>query len=297
MKLVSPGYHELAAQWKSQLSRGMQEDGWELDWTAIGTGVPSKKNIHAKIVAKEDGVWAAEGLGHAANELFGIPIVRKIARDGTRVKAGRIVSQWSGPARLVLALERPFLNLAGYVSGVATLTHRLVQSAQKAQKAVKSGNKEIRVTATRKTLPGYRDIAIHGVRSGGGYSHRVSLSGGVLIKENHIAAAGGISKAVQGARSVAPHGLKIEIEVRNLKELREALAAGAEVVMLDNFSPAQVTEAVTLIQKGAHGCIVECSGGIQESNIQEYVQPGVHVLSVGALTHSARALDLSLLVE
>ena len=295
--LVTPGYHELAAQWKSQLSRGMQEDGWEWDWTAIGTGAPSKKNIHAKIIAKEDGIWAAEGLGHSANELFGMPIVRKIARDGTRVKAGRIVSQWSGPARLVLALERPFLNLAGYVSGVATLTHRLVQSAQKAQKAVKSGNKEIRVTATRKTLPGYRDIAIHGVRSGGGYSHRVSLSGGVLIKENHIAAAGGISKAVQGARSVAPHGLKIEIEVRNLKELREALAAGAEVVMLDNFSPAQVTEAVTLIQKGAHGCIVECSGGIQESNIQEYVQPGVHVLSVGALTHSARALDLSLLVE
>ena len=297
MKLVSPGYHELAAQWKSQLSRGMQEDGWELDWTAIGTGVPSKKNIHAKIVAKEDGVWAAEGLGHAANELFGIPIVRKIEKDGTRVKAGQIVSQWSGPARLVLALERPFLNLAGYVCGVATLTHRLVQSAQKAKKAAKLGDKDIRVTATRKTLPGYRDIAIHGVRSGGGYSHRVSLSGGVLIKENHIAAAGGISKAVQGARAVAPHGLKIEIEVRNLKELREALAAGAEVVMLDNFSPAQVAEAVAVIQKSGHACMVECSGGIQESNIQEYVQPGVHVLSVGALTHSARALDLSLLVE
>ena len=148
---------------------------------------------------------------------------------------------------------------------------------------------------TRKTLPGYRDLAIQATLLGGASPHRYNLSGGLLLKENHISAAGGIAQAVSAARKTAPHLLKIEIEVRSLAELKEALASGAEVIMLDNFSPSQVKEALKL--KPTQGVQFEVSGGMNLATVKDYAIEGVDVISVGSITHSVKALDLSLLMD
>jgi len=290
-------YHGHRALWKELLLTGLREDGWQWDWTTLGTirGARSVKPLKARIVAKSAGVWAASSLIPALNAVaLELGAETRIARtrfeDGARFKPGLVMSEWSGPARLVLALERPFLNLAAYVSGIATQTDRLVQIVGKA-----CPKQTPRVTSTRKTLPGYRDLGNLGIHAGGGYSHRVSLSGGVLIKENHVAAAGGIARAIEGARSVAPHGLKIEVEVRSLKELALALGARADAVLLDNFEPRQVHEALQLADRAALRPVVEVSGGLNESNIGSYAIPGVQILSVGSLTHAVKSSDFSML--
>ncbi len=276
------------------MSTGLSEDGWTWDWTTLGTlgNGGAEKIVRARIVAKADGIWASQGLIAATNSLAEKVIVSSSLKDGQEFKSGSALVQWEGPARLVLAYERPFLNLASYASGIATSTRKLVL-------AVKSAcpGRPPRVTATRKILPAYRDIAIASVIAGGGHSHRVNLSGGVLIKENHIAAAGGIAAAVRGARAVAPHGLKVETEVRNEKELREALDAKADGVLLDNFTPAQIRSALLVLANSSHRPVVEVSGGINDSNISGYVIEGVDVISVGSLTHTVRATDLSMLME
>lgn len=293
-------YHGHSGLWKELLHRGLQEDGWQWDWTTLGTvrASKSKSSIRAKVVAKSSGLWAASGLIPALNDVaqgFGAhaELGHSDFSDGQKFKPGDVLSEWSGSPRLVLALERPFINLASYVSGIATMTDLLVREVTRA-----CPRRTPRVTSTRKTLPGYRDLGVLGVQAGGGHSHRVSLSGGVLIKENHIAAAGGIAKAIVGARGVAPHGLKIEIEVRSLKELSQALHAQADGVLLDNFTPAQVREALKQIDTSASPRpVVEVSGGLNESNIASYAILGVDVLSVGSLTHSVTSSDFSLLVQ
>lgn len=278
--------------WTNLLRKGLEEDGWPLDWTARGTLVKAgaAKPVKAEIVVKSEGVWSADGLVAVANE-FGVKIRGKYA-DGDWMKKKTVACTWEGPADLVLALERPFLNLAAYASGISTKTHDLVKRVKRA-----CPKQTPRVTSTRKILPAYRDVAILAVMAGGGVSHRVNLSGGVLIKENHIAAAGGIAAAIDGARRVAPHGLKIETEVRDLNELAQALAARADGVLLDNFTPAQIKQAVKLCQKETRDIVIEASGGLDETNIAKYAIPGVHVLSVGSLTHSVKITDLSLLVR
>ncbi|MCM2276897.1 MAG: carboxylating nicotinate-nucleotide diphosphorylase [Oligoflexia bacterium] len=283
--------------WSELLSAGLQDDGWQWDWTAAGSVRPAGKPARARVIAKSPGVWAADGLIEALNrhpwaELGGSRIVaRGRVKDGAALRPGETVCEWRGPAQLVLAFERPFLNLASYAGGIATLTRQYVDAVRAA-----CPRQTPRVTSTRKTLPGYRDIAIRAVQAGGGFSHRISLSGGVLIKENHIAAAGGIARAIEGVRAIAPHSLRIEIEVRDGKELAQAIAAGAEVVMLDNFTPAQVAVALERVRKLPRRPVLEVSGGLTLSNIAQYAQPGVDILSVGSLTHSAKAIDLSLLV-
>lgn len=291
-------YHGHLGLWKELLATGLREDGWQWDWTTLGTVGAARGNspLKARVIAKSHGVWAAAGLvpalNAAASDLGAMTTLAKSSwPDGDRFKPGDVVSEWSGPARLVLALERPFLNLASFTCGIATQTDRLVRIVREA-----CPKRTPRVTSTRKTLPGYRDLGNVGIRAGGGYSHRVTLSGGVLIKENHIAAAGGIARAIEGARAVAPHGLKIEIEVRDLKELKQALAARAEVVMLDNFKPAEVREALQIVGHADTRPQIEVSGGLNEGNIGSYAIPGVDILSVGSLTHSVKASDLSLLV-
>lgn len=286
---------------REHLSQGLKDDGWPLDWTSIGTIANPDQIIEAQIIAKARGVWAGSGVVEAVAQFsreLGLPIETSAnCAEGDRVKPKDIVSVWRGPARSVLALERPFLNIVSYMSGIATATASLVDEVEKAARKKKIANPP-RVTSTRKTLPGYRDLAVYSVLCGGGFSHRVSLSGGVLIKENHIAAAGGIQKAVEGARAVAPHGLRIEIEVTNLLELEEAVKAEADIVMLDNFSPKEVEKAMKVLQKsGASSVVVEVSGGIFLESIGNYVIPGVHIISSGSLTHSVKALDLSLLVK
>ncbi len=282
-------YHTLSSLWIELLRKGLAEDGHPWDWTTLGIVHGS---IQAHVLAKSDGVWAAETLTQSLDSVFPGVQAQSLVKDGVRFKKGDVLVQLKGSTDSLLALERPFLNLAAYVSGIATATEQMVQVVKKACPA-----RTPRVTLTRKTLPGYRDLAIHGVRCGGGHPHRVSLSGGVLIKENHIAAAGGIAKAVAAARGVAPHGLKVEIEVRNQSELEHALAASAEVIMLDNFSPNQVRDAVKFVSAHPRRLLLEVSGGLSLNTIGEYAIAGVDVLSVGSLTHSVQCVDLSFLVD
>ena len=284
-------YHMIHDFWKDLLRKGISEDGAPWDWTTLGVRGSLKQNLKAQIIAKSHGIWAAATLVDATRELYPDLEVKSFIQDGDSFSPRQVLVSFEGPVGLLLAVERPFLNLAAFSSGIATQTQSIVGQVKKA-----CPEKTPRVCLTRKTLPGYRDLSIHAVRIGGGYPHRVSLSGGALIKENHIAAAGGIAAAIEGVRRVSPHGLKIEIEVRSLEELQESIDAQAEVVMLDNFTPTQVKDALTLLQEKAPPILVEVSGGLTQENIELYAQPGVHVLSVGALTHSVRSVDLSFLI-
>lgn len=296
-------YHEAPsaaiAKWKPLLERGLADDQWFWDWTARGASSAAAgkaKPAQARLVAKAPGVWAAEGLVSAARAVFPDLQIRADVAAGDSFKAGTTLLKWSGHAQELLALERPFLNLAAYACAIATTTRAFVDAlaAARAQPAP-------RVTLTRKTLPHYRDIAIDAVIAGGGHPHRIGLGSGVLIKENHIASAGSIARAIEGVRDSAPHGLRIECEVRSIKELDQALRAGADAVLLDNFTPARLTEALAHLSKwsaaGNPRPLVEVSGGITLQTVGQYARAGVDVLSVGALTHSVRAVDLSLLFD
>lgn len=284
-------YHGYLDLWKDLLSTGLKEDGWPWDWTTMGTQKSPDQVLRARVMGKSEGVWAAQSLVMSLPSYFSTIQIESCQKDRHRFQPGSELLKISGRAQELLALERPFLNLAAYVSGIATQTERYVDAIN--SKKLKNPP---RITLTRKTLPGYRDIAIHGVRIGGGYPHRVSLSGGVLIKENHIAAAGGIGPAISGVRGVAPHGLKIEVEVQSLHELKEAIQSGADGVLLDNFSIEEVEKALHELSLVSHRPWVEISGGINESTVKSYALEGVQVISVGALTHSIQAVDLSFLV-
>ena len=203
--------------WKKTLRAALHEDGAEWDWTTVGVLNGKKQVARARIISKSDGIWCGESLGQAVQSLsedFGSKIrVKAHFSDGQRIRPKNLLAEWTGDPQIILALERPYLNLASYCSGIATATRALVDGLHPSK-----FNPKPRITATRKTLPGYRDLAIYSVLMGGGKSHRQNLSGGVLIKENHIALAGGIRKAVNRVRETAPHGLKIEAEVTSLSE-------------------------------------------------------------------------------
>jgi len=272
----------------------MDEDSVSFDWTARSmANAKPNATITAHLIAKAPGVWAGDA-GLKALALLslerGVPLsIKKFVSDGEEIKPKQKICEWRGTSEAIVSFERTFINLASYLSGIATQTRRLVDHIHA------SGLKSPpRITGTRKTLPGYRDLVIQSTLIGGAHPHRFNLSGGLLLKENHIAAAGSISKAVEHARSVIPHLLKIEIEVRNLAELKQAIKARAEVIMLDNFTPDEIKKAIKIKPSGT---IFEVSGGIHAGNIDSYLIKGVDVISVGHITHSVTALDLSLLVE
>lgn len=210
--------------------------------------------------------------------------VRLHCRDGDLVKKGQRVLSASGSTISLLLAERTALNFLQRLSGVATLSRRFAAAAQRTGTGV-------RVVDTRKTTPGWRALEKYAVRCGGCYNHRSSLGEHVLIKDNHIAAAGSIRQAVALARAAAPHGAKIEVEAASLAEVRAAIKAGAEIILLDNMSPRQIQSAVAVIGRAA---LVEVSGGVRLETLADYALPGVAVISVGALTHSAPAVDLSM---
>ena len=282
----------LVLDWKKHLQEGLIEDGMALDWTGR-----LRSQASAVVIAKQEGVWAAEegvsALRIVTEQMDSALELKAKLKNGDRVKKGQELLTLSGVAQTILGIERPFLNLAGFVCGIATEADRLVTLLKDSPFKNSPPDSAPRITPTRKTLPGYRDLSIHAAMIGGAHPHRSSLAGGILIKENHIRSAGGIGSAIQQARANAPHLLKIEIEVTNLEELKEAIDAGAEVIMLDNFSPEQV--AIATAQKPKSGVTFEVSGGITSDNICSVAVPGIDVISVGALTHSVRALDLSLL--
>jgi len=206
--------------------------------------------------------------------------------EGDRAVRGDILWTVRGSARAILMGERTALNFVQRLSGIATLARRYVD-------ALPPGSRT-RVTDTRKTTPGLRVLERYAVRTGGASNHRDTLSSAVLIKDNHIVAAGGIGEALHRARRLAPHTSKIEIEVESLEALDEALDAGADIVMLDNFAPGAIEEAV---KRAAGRALVEVSGNVTLDRLPELSRSGVNVVSVGALTHSAPALDLSLRLE
>lgn len=245
--------------------------------------IPADTTAQARIVCKESIVVAGMPVAEAVFAAADARIVAADAmRDGERAMPGDELASLTGPARSLLAGERVALNFLQRMSGIATLTARYVELV--------SGT-GARIVDTRKTTPGLRRLEKYAVTVGGGFNHRFGLSDGILIKDNHIAVAGSVTAAIQAARKRAPHTLKIEVEVDSLDKLEEAISAGADIVMLDNMSVDAMREAVRL----ARGRVaLEASGGINESNVREIAETGVDIISVGALTHSARAVDISM---
>ncbi|QIN80929.1 carboxylating nicotinate-nucleotide diphosphorylase [Rubrobacter marinus] len=211
------------------------------------------------------------------------------ARRGGRPRRGRRGPRGRrGGARQILAAERVALNLVMRLSGVATLTSRYVETVR---------GTGARITDTRKTTPGLRALEKAAVRAGGGTNHRSGLDDGILIKDNHVALAGGVAEAVRRAREGAPHLLKVEVEVESSEELREALRAGADVILLDNMTPDEVRASVELVRVESPGTVVEVSGGVNLGTVRALAEAGPDLISVGALTHSASSADVSLEVE
>lgn len=208
-----------------------------------------------------------------------------LVHDGERVKRGARVLSVTGPTASMLTAERTALNFVQRLSGIATLARKYADAV---------AHTGVRIVDTRKTTPGWRALEKYAVRCGGAHNHRSSLGEHVLIKDNHIAAAGSLSRAVRLARAAAPHLAKIEVEAKTIAEVKEALKINAEVILLDNMSPDLVSRAVAIIGEAA---VVEVSGGVRFETLRDYAIPGVNVISVGALTHSATAVDLSLDVQ
>ncbi|MBI4826122.1 MAG: carboxylating nicotinate-nucleotide diphosphorylase [Nitrospirae bacterium] len=250
--------------------------------------IPEGHKTKAVFIAKENCIIAGLPFAKRTFELLD-PGVKfsVIKKEGSRLKKGTAFAKVSGDTSSILMGERVALNLLQRMSGIATLTDRYVQ-AVKRHKA--------RIVDTRKTAPGLRFFDKYAVRTGGGQNHRFGLFDAVLIKDNHIDAAGGVSRAVELARLNAGKSLKIEVETRNITEVRAALSAGADIIMLDNMPLHNMQKAVDLIRSKKPETIIEASGGINLENVNSVAAAGVDLISVGALTHSAHAADISMKV-
>lgn len=245
----------------------------------------------ARITAKEDLVVSGQNLAGAVFRRIDEAVkYQPQAEDGEVVKKGEVIALVEGRHESLLKGERIALNFLQRMCGVATWTKRHVEAL---------GEGKTRVVDTRKTLPGYRVLDKYAVRCGGGHNHRYNLSAGVMIKENHIAAAGGIARAIAKVKAQAAHTLRVEVEVESLEEVKEALAGGAEIIMLDNMSDEEMKEAIAVIRADRRGgeVIIEGSGNIDLERLKGFEGLDLDVVSLGALTHSAPAVDLSMLVE
>jgi nicotinate-nucleotide pyrophosphorylase (carboxylating) len=247
------------------------------------------RTLTADVVAREPGVTAGLPVALAVLDLLGAYVTGPVAgvtfvADGARVGPGDAVLRVSGDAVAVLGAERTMLNFLTHLSGIATAT--------RAWAAAVAGTGAV-VRDTRKTLPGLRALEKYAVRCGGGQNHRMGLGDAALVKDNHVAAAGGVTAAVRAVRAAAPPGLAIEVECDSVAQVREALAAGARFILLDNMPVASLREAVA-VARGYEGVRLEASGGLRLSNARAVAETGVDYLAVGALTHSSRVLDLGL---
>lgn len=263
----------------------LEEDAGLGDVTS-GAIFPATHRSRGAIDAKQDLVLC--GVEIAARVFARVDPALKtklLARDGERVKKGGIVLRVEGPTAAMLTAERTALNFLQRLSGIATQARRYADAVT---------GTGVRLVDTRKTTPAWRALEKYAVRTGGCFNHRSSLGEHVLIKDNHIAAAGSLTRAVGLCREAAPHGAKIEVEAKTLAEVKEALRARAEIILLDNMTPEQAAAAVKEI---AGRATVEISGGVKFDTLSDYALPGVDVISIGALTHSAVAADLSLDVQ
>jgi nicotinate-nucleotide pyrophosphorylase (carboxylating) len=240
----------------------------------------------AHLVARQPLVLAGLGICTAVFQRVDAALsVVELAKDGDRLEAGSRAATYSGSAASLLAAERTALNFVQRLSGIATLAKAFVDAA---------AGSALRIADTRKTTPGFRLLEKYAVRMGGASNHRFDLGSGVLIKDNHVAVAGGVGAAVRRTRGKIPHGLKIEIEVDTLEQLEEALGAGADIVLLDNFSLADIAKAVAITAHYKPKPLLEVSGGVTLEMIANLARTGVDIVSAGALTHSAPAVDLAL---
>ena len=264
------------------LLQALREDISDEDVTTKSVMRTYKKG-EAQLICKEDGIIAGMDIFQRVFELLEPEIqVEKYVSDGAEVKKGDILAVVRGDIRVILSGERTALNYLQRMSGIATYTHSVAKLLE---------GSHTKLLDTRKTTPNMRIFEKYAVRVGGGHNHRYNLSDGVLIKDNHIGAAGGVRQAVEMAREYAPFVRKIEIEVENLDMFKEALEAGADIIMLDNMSVETMKEAVTMAKGRAE---TECSGNITRENIEQIKDIGVDYVSSGALTHSAPILDVSL---
>jgi nicotinate-nucleotide pyrophosphorylase (carboxylating) len=256
--------------------------------STVRPGVLARGNF----LAKQDLVLAGLEVADVVFSTFNPQIqIESTASDGDEVKADKVFARVTGDAQLLLTAERTALNFLQQLSGIATVTRQYVE-------AIAGTNAKI--VDTRKTTPGLRMLEKYAVTCGGGHNHRLGLDDGVLIKDNHSALAGNVSEAVRRARETVGHLHKIEVEVSNFEQLREALQAKADIVMLDNMTPEQVREAVAIInQYEPHDrrTLTEASGGITLANVRAFAEAGVDLISIGALTHSAPAVDISFKIK
>ena len=271
---------------KRSVSEALAEDLINEDVTT-NTLVPSELEGKASILVKRDGVLAGMD---AAKEVFrqvdSSLRFKAVANDGARVGKGKVVATIQGKVASMLKAERTALNFLQHLSGIATETARYVDAV--------AGTKAI-ITDTRKTVPGLRILEKYAVRVGGGHNHRLNLSDGVLIKDNHLAilrsCGVGLGEAVKKARRRAPRNTKVEVEVESVKQARESLSAGADIIMLDNMKLKDMRRVVDMVRGRV---LLEASGGVTLDNVRSVAEIGVDLISVGALTHSAKALDISL---
>src|SRR6266849_3527344 len=252
----------------------VEEDGALADITTLST-VPFEQQARGSIITRQAGVVAGLAVAAATfHELDARVEVTLLVEDGAPVRPGQVIATVRGPARALLSAERVALNFLGRLSGIATLTAQCVRAVE---------GTHTRILDTRKTTPGLRGLEKEAVRLGGGKNHRFGLNDGVLIKDNHIKAAGGVAQSIRAARGHAPHLLKIEVECETLAEVREALQADADVILLDNMDIDTMRGAVELVRRVSPNVLIEASG-----------RTGVDFISLGALTHSAPNFDVSL---
>ena len=272
----------LNSQIDAILRYALEEDIGTGDITTLST-IPADARAHGRYIAKEDGILCGIDVAKRTFELLGADVEFTVYKnDGDEIKRGDIIAEVSGNAVGVLTGERIGLNIMQRLSGVATSTRKAVDAV--------AGTKA-KICDTRKTTPGLRVLEKYAVRVGGGTNHRFNLADGVLVKDNHIVAAGSITNAVAAAKKSVPHTLKIEVEVEDFDQLAEALEAGADIIMLDNMLVEDMARAVEITNGRA---MLEASGNMGERDLLEVAKTGVDLISIGALTHSVKALDISL---
>ena len=254
--------------------------------SVVPPGVEGRARIEAREPCVVAGMTAASLCFELTSDRFERALeFKEVVGDGGRVDTSEVIARIEGPLAPILTAERTALNLLARLCGVATMTRTYVDSVD---------GTGARIVDTRKTTPGLRSLQKYAVVVGGGSNHRFGLDDGILIKDNHLAAAGGVPEALKRARVNAPHGLRIEVEVTTIQELDQALEGGAEAILLDNMTPDTVAEAVRIT---AGRALLEVSGGINLATVRSYAMTGVDLISVGALTHSAPSIDLALELE
>lgn len=267
------------------IEKALEEDIGPKDITTSAV-IPEDLEAKGLILAKENLVLAGIRVASECFRTLDPEIIFKGRfRDGDSIKAGKVIAEIKGKARAILMAERVALNFLQRLSGIATLTSKYVEKVK---------GLKVKIVDTRKTTPGLRVLEKYAVRMGGGFNHRFGLYDAVLVKDNHIALSGGIRKALAKVKKETPHTTKIEVETKSIKEVKDTLKVGVDIIMLDNMDLGMIKKAVKMIKGKA---LVEASGNINLENVRKIAETGVDLISIGAITHSAAAVDISLETE